>query len=77
MFEDEKCPYCGSKDYETDDSDTDFMDDFGQRSWYCKCLRCKGSFVITYTYKLQGHYIEPDVAPTEPYQISMFDLMES
>lgn len=76
MFEDEKCPYCGSKDYSAYDTDTDFMCDYGYRSWYCCCPRCKGTFTITYTYKLNDHYIERDVAPTEPYQISMFDLME-
>ena len=76
MFEDEKCPYCGSKDYNIYDTDTDYSDDFGYRAFYCDCTRCKGSFIITYTYKLDGHYVEPNVPPTEPYQISMFDLME-
>lgn len=77
MFEDEKCPYCGSDEYRPDDYDTEFMGDYGYRSWYCACPRCKGTFTITYTYQLKDHYIERDQAPTEPYQISMFDLMES
>ena len=76
MFEYEKCPYCGSYDYEINDFDTDSVDDLVQRWWYCDCKRCKGSFIITHTYRYIAHCIEPTKAPP-PYQISIFDLMGS
>lgn len=75
MFKDEKCPYCGSYDYEINDFDTDSVDDLVQRWWYCDCKRCKGGFIMTHTYQLVAHCIEPTREPP-PYQISIFDLME-
>lgn len=53
MFNDEKCPYCNSGDYEVQDYMEDYWDDNFTREWQCKCSDCKSDFTITYYYELK------------------------
>lgn len=54
MFVEEKCPNCGSTDYEIQDDTENFQDDYCSREWYCECCNCKSEFVITYIYELKS-----------------------
>jgi len=53
MFREEKCPSCGSGDYEVQDCEENFQDNEYSCEWYCKCDNCKSDFVITYLYELK------------------------
>lgn len=60
MFNEEKCPYCDSNDYEIldyfeDGTDTGFM-----RNWSCNCQNCHKKFEITYYYTLSQILVEKE-----------------
>ena len=51
MFNEEKCPDCGSEDYDISEYWDDFDEDGGIRVWKCVCPKCHKNFIITYEYK--------------------------
>lgn len=52
MIEDERCPYCGSDNFDTDDYNENFDVDEVSYYWRCECRECKKVFHITKWYKL-------------------------
>lgn len=50
MFSEEKCPDCGSEEYDIDRYWDDFDEDGGVRWWQCTCSKCHKHFDITYEY---------------------------
>ena len=53
MLENERCPYCGSDNFVTDDYDEDYgITDVVGLYWRCECNNCKKIFHITKWYKL-------------------------
>ncbi len=58
LFSEEKCPNCGSSDYEVDIFWDDFDEDGGRRVWECVCSSCYTRFNIMYEYKCIGTTVE-------------------
>ena len=52
MFDEEKCPYCDSGDYDVRDYAEEGWGEGFTRSWDCQCSNCKCDFIITYYYEL-------------------------
>lgn len=58
MFNEEKCPTCGSGDYEILDFFEDATDSGYMREWNCECTKCHDDFNITYYYTLTKVQVE-------------------
>ena len=52
MLDNERCPYCGSEDFNTYDYDESYDVDKVSFYWRCDCNECKKTFHITQWYKL-------------------------
>ena len=52
MLDNERCPYCGSENFNTNDYDEDYGDNEVSLYWRCDCNECKKVFHITKWYKL-------------------------
>ena len=52
MLENERCPYCGSENFNTDDYDEDYGVGGVSFYWRCDCNECKKVFHVTKWYKL-------------------------
>lgn len=53
MFNEEKCPYCDSGDYEVQNYEEHWEDKSLTLEWDCQCSNCKSNFTISYYYELK------------------------
>ena len=58
MLVDERCPYCGSVNYNSDDYDEYYDIDEVSYHWRCDCNECKKVFHVTKWYKLIDTSVE-------------------
>ena len=60
MFEEEKCPICGSTEYDTEDYCEEFDYTAARQWWECKCAKCEQIFTIERTYNLKSVEVSAD-----------------
>lgn len=52
MLDDERCLYCGSDNFDTNDYEQNFDIDEVSFYWRCNCNECKKVFYVNKRYKL-------------------------